>query len=306
MNATRQITIGNQHVPNPVVLAPMSGVTDAPFRRLAERLGAGLVVSEMVATSKLAEGRRDTVLRADGSGVAINAIQIAGCEARWMAEGARIAEGGWRRHHRYQHGVPGQACDQRPVGLGADARSRSCDDSDRRDRRRRLGPGHAQDASWLGSRLHECARTCAPRGSIGRDACHRPWPHPQSILQRHGRLERSARGQRGGLDPSGGEWRHHEFCRSSAGAVTIRRRPRDDRTRGTRTTLASGPDRACISTARRTRALRRCISNSELRARCTRSLSLITASKSDGVMRASILRRRSMSPANMPVRAPIP
>ena len=93
MNATRQITIGNQHVPNPVVLAPMSGVTDAPFRRLAERLGAGLVVSEMVATSKLAEGRRDTVLRADGSGVAINAIQIAGCEARWMAEGARIAEG---------------------------------------------------------------------------------------------------------------------------------------------------------------------------------------------------------------------
>jgi nifR3 family TIM-barrel protein len=46
----------------------------------------------MVATSKLADGRRDAVLRADGSGVAINAIQIAGCEAHWMAEGARIAE----------------------------------------------------------------------------------------------------------------------------------------------------------------------------------------------------------------------
>jgi nifR3 family TIM-barrel protein len=70
----------------------MSGVTDAPFRRLAESLGAGLVVSEMVATSKLADGRRDAVLRADGSGVAINAIQLAGCEAHWMAEGARIAE----------------------------------------------------------------------------------------------------------------------------------------------------------------------------------------------------------------------
>ena len=91
MNAT-QITIGKLPVPNPVVLAPMSGVTDAPFRRLAERLGAGLVVSEMVATSKLADGRRDAVLRADGSGVAINAIQLAGCEAHWMAEGARIAE----------------------------------------------------------------------------------------------------------------------------------------------------------------------------------------------------------------------
>ena len=92
MSATRRIKVGNQHVPNPVVLAPMSGVTDAPFRRLAERLGAGLVVSEMVATSKLADGHRDTVLRADGSGVAINAIQLAGCEAHWMAEGARIAE----------------------------------------------------------------------------------------------------------------------------------------------------------------------------------------------------------------------
>ncbi len=92
MNATKSLTIGNKPLPNPVVLAPMSGVTDAPFRRLAESLGAGLVVSEMVATSKLAEGRRDAVLRADGRGVAINAIQIAGCEAHWMAAGARIAE----------------------------------------------------------------------------------------------------------------------------------------------------------------------------------------------------------------------
>jgi nifR3 family TIM-barrel protein len=92
MSATTQIAAGRQPLPNPVVLAPMSGVTDAPFRRLAERLGAGLVVSEMVATSKLAEGRRDAVLRADGSGVAIHAVQLAGCEARWMAEGARMAE----------------------------------------------------------------------------------------------------------------------------------------------------------------------------------------------------------------------
>lgn len=92
MSATRRIAIGNQRLPNQVVLAPMSGVTDAPFRRLAESLGAGLVVSEMVATSKLAEGRRDAVLRADGNGVAINAIQLAGCEPHWMAEGARMAE----------------------------------------------------------------------------------------------------------------------------------------------------------------------------------------------------------------------
>jgi nifR3 family TIM-barrel protein len=71
----------------------MSGVTDAPFRRAVESMGAGLVVSEMVATAKLAEGHRDTVLRSYGRGVAINAVQLAGCEAHWMGEGARIAEG---------------------------------------------------------------------------------------------------------------------------------------------------------------------------------------------------------------------
>lgn len=70
----------------------MSGVTDAPFRRLVSRLGAGLVVSEMIASEKLVEGRRDAKLRAEGEGVGIHVVQIAGCEAHWMAEGARIAE----------------------------------------------------------------------------------------------------------------------------------------------------------------------------------------------------------------------
>jgi len=84
--------IGPIQLANRVVLAPMSGVTDAPFRRLVARLGAGLVVSEMVATPKLIEGRRDACLRAEGAGIDIHVVQLAGCEARWMAEGARIAE----------------------------------------------------------------------------------------------------------------------------------------------------------------------------------------------------------------------
>ncbi len=84
--------IGPIELANRVVLAPMSGVTDAPFRRLAARLGAGLVVSEMVATPKLVEGRRDACLRAEGAGIDIHVVQLAGCEARWLAEGARIAE----------------------------------------------------------------------------------------------------------------------------------------------------------------------------------------------------------------------
>ena len=87
------LTIGTIELPNPVVLAPMSGVTDAPFRRLVTRLGAGLVVSEMTACSKLVEGWRDALLRAEGQGVGVHVVQLAGCEAHWMAEGARIAEG---------------------------------------------------------------------------------------------------------------------------------------------------------------------------------------------------------------------
>jgi len=83
---------GPVELPNRVFLAPMSGVTDTPFRRLAARLGAGVVVSEMIASESLAGGRRDAHLRADGAGLRLHVVQIAGCETRWMAEGARIAQ----------------------------------------------------------------------------------------------------------------------------------------------------------------------------------------------------------------------
>ncbi|HEX5507614.1 MAG TPA: tRNA dihydrouridine synthase DusB [Pseudolabrys sp.] len=86
------LQVGGVSVPNRVILAPMSGITDAPFRRLTEKLGAGLVVSEMTASAALVEGQREARLRSEGDGVAIHVVQLAGCEARWMAEGARIAE----------------------------------------------------------------------------------------------------------------------------------------------------------------------------------------------------------------------
>ena len=86
------VAIGNLTLPNPVVLAPMSGVTDVPFRRLVADLGAGLVVSEMTASAALAEGCPDARLRAEGRGLRTHVVQLAGCEARWMGEAARIAE----------------------------------------------------------------------------------------------------------------------------------------------------------------------------------------------------------------------
>lgn len=86
--------IDGSELVNRAFLAPMSGVTDAPFRRLAAKLGAGMVVSEMTASDDLALGRPMSVRRCDTTGVGPHVVQLAGCEARWMAEGARIAEAG--------------------------------------------------------------------------------------------------------------------------------------------------------------------------------------------------------------------
>jgi nifR3 family TIM-barrel protein len=86
------LKIGEIAVANRVLLAPMSGITDAPFRRLTATLGAGLVVSEMTASDDLANGRPMSVLRCEATGIGPHVVQLAGCQTHWMAEGARIAE----------------------------------------------------------------------------------------------------------------------------------------------------------------------------------------------------------------------
>jgi tRNA-dihydrouridine synthase B len=88
------LKIGDIAVANRVLLAPMSGVTDAPFRRLAAALGAGLVISEMTASDDLVQGKPMSQLRCEAAGIGPHVVQLAGCETRWMAEGARIAESG--------------------------------------------------------------------------------------------------------------------------------------------------------------------------------------------------------------------
>ncbi len=88
--------IRNIELENPVVLAPMSGVTDLPFRKLVKKLGAGLVISEMTASEQLVQGRQDMLrkiakdaLPDASSGPFV--VQLAGREAIWMAEGAKMA-----------------------------------------------------------------------------------------------------------------------------------------------------------------------------------------------------------------------
>ena len=87
------LQIGDVSVPGRVLMAPMTGVTDLPFRRLASRLGAAYVATEMVAARELARARPDVVRRAAvGEGLPLTVIQLVGRDPEAMAEGARMAE----------------------------------------------------------------------------------------------------------------------------------------------------------------------------------------------------------------------
>jgi tRNA-dihydrouridine synthase B len=78
---------------DPVILAPMSGVTDMPFRRLVKRSGAGLVVSEMIASQAMVRESRQSLLMAQNTPEEFPmAVQLAGCEPEVMAEAAKLNE----------------------------------------------------------------------------------------------------------------------------------------------------------------------------------------------------------------------
>ncbi len=87
------IKIGNIELENNVILAPMSGVTDLPFRRLVKRYGAALVVSEMIASHALIRQTRDSLRMAQSEPEEFPmSVQIAGCEEDIMAEAAKLNE----------------------------------------------------------------------------------------------------------------------------------------------------------------------------------------------------------------------
>ncbi|UVF17480.1 tRNA dihydrouridine synthase DusB [Microvirga terrae] len=98
--------IGPLRIDRAAILAPLSGVTDVAFRRIAKRLGAGLVVSEMVASDELVQGSEEAHLRAEGAGIEPHVVQLAGCEPRWMAEATRVAEGAGARIIDINMGCP--------------------------------------------------------------------------------------------------------------------------------------------------------------------------------------------------------
>src|SRR5690349_12487143 len=87
------ISVGPVRVEDPVFLAPMSGVTDMPFRRLVKREGAGLVVSEMIASQAMIRESRQTLRMIQNAPEEFPmAVQLAGCEPEVMAEAAKLNE----------------------------------------------------------------------------------------------------------------------------------------------------------------------------------------------------------------------
>src|SRR5712672_2876390 len=87
------IDIGSVRLQDPVILAPMSGVTDMPFRQMVKRGGAGLVVSEMIASAAMVRENRKTLLMAKNSPEEFPmSVQLAGCEPEVMAEAAKLNE----------------------------------------------------------------------------------------------------------------------------------------------------------------------------------------------------------------------
>ena len=101
------VSLGALRLDPPVFLAPMAGITDLPFRNLVRRFGAGLVVSEMVASQEMVQAKPGVRERAAlGLGLEGSAVQLAGRQARWMAEAARHVEASGARMIDINMGCP--------------------------------------------------------------------------------------------------------------------------------------------------------------------------------------------------------
>jgi len=93
---TRAMHIGPYQLKNNLIVAPMAGVTDRPFRQLCKTMGAGMAVSEMVASNSLLWGSAKTLRRANHDGeVDPISVQIAGADPGMLAEAARYNVARW-------------------------------------------------------------------------------------------------------------------------------------------------------------------------------------------------------------------
>jgi tRNA-dihydrouridine synthase len=191
--------IGDVRIGSRVLMAPMTGVSDLPFRLTASRQGAAYVATEMVACETFAKGRPDVVRRAAvGEGLPLTVIQLVGREAKWLARGAEMAEAAGADIVDINMGCPAKEV---TGGLSGSALMRDLDLAEALDRsrgERDLAPVTLKDAARLGRCQPQCASACRTRR---KDRCcghHRARPHPAAILQGQGGLARGCAGEAGG------------------------------------------------------------------------------------------------------------
>ena len=148
-----------------------------------------------------------------GRASAFMSSRLAGCEARWMGEGARIAEAAGAQIIDINMGCPAQKVTN---GYAGSALMRDLDHALTLIEATvacGLGAGDAEDAARLGRPLDQCAGTRAPRRAGRRADDHRPWPHPLPVLQGPRRLGRGARRKGGGTNSRRRQRRHRRCSR---------------------------------------------------------------------------------------------
>ena len=191
--------IGSHLLKNRLIVAPMAGVTDRPFRQLCKKLGAGMAVSEMVTSNSLLYGSAKTARRANHEGeVDPISVQIAGADPAMMAEAARHNVDRGAQIIDINMGCPAKkVCnvmagsallqDEALVGRILDAVVQGG----------ARGAGDAEDPHRLGPRAPQCAEHPEDRRERRRAGAGDARPHPRLRLHRRGRIRHHPRGEGG-------------------------------------------------------------------------------------------------------------
>jgi hypothetical protein len=230
----RTFTIGPHRFENNLILAPMAGISDRPFRALCRRLGAGLAVAEMVSSNTSSLGyaaNRHGGWTTAGEAGPVSA-QIVGADPLDMAEAARVNVDLGADIVDINMGCPAKKVCKRAAGsaLLRDERLVGADPGVRG--RGRRGSGDLEDPHRLVARDPQCRADCAHRSGERDRGPDRPRAHPRLQLRRAGRVRHDPRHPRGGDDTADRQRRHREPRTGETGPGLHRRRCYHDRTRG--------------------------------------------------------------------------